>query len=146
MKIINRKARFNYEFLEKIEAGIVLTGQEVKSVKEGRMDLLNAHVRIINSEAILVGANIPAYRFARPENYEPDRSRKLLLRKKETLNLQKKMESKNLTLIPVSCYTNRGRIKMELALARGKKQHEKREKIKKRDIQREQEREVRIKI
>lgn len=139
MKVINRKARYNYDFLEKIEAGIVLTGQEVKSVKEGSMSLENSHVRIRNGEAFLVNVHISPYRFARVKDYEPKRERKLLLHKKEILRLEKKMEGRNLTLIPVSCYTIRGRIKVGLALSRGKKKWEKREKIKRKDLEREAE-------
>ena len=142
MKVVNRKARYNYEFLEKTEAGIVLTGQEVKSVKEGRIILGNAYVRIKDNEVFLVNAHIPGYRFANPRDYEPARERKLLLHKKEILRLQKKMEGKNLTLVPISCYTLRGRIKLKLALARGKKKWQKKDKIKRKDLQREVEREL----
>lgn len=143
MKIINRKARYNYEFLDKFEAGIVLTGPEVKSVKKGQIKLDDSFVRIdSNYEAWLVNVHIHPYQFADNRNYEPTRSRKLLLHKKEILSLVKKMEGRNLTIIPVSCYTSRGKIKLQLALAKGKKKWEKREKIKKRDLEREQAREI----
>lgn len=142
MKVVNRKARYNYEFLEKTEAGMVLTGQEVKSIKEGRINLENAHVRIKDNEIFLVNAHVPVYRFASPKDYEPARQRKLLLHKKEILRLQKKMEGRNLTLVPISCYTLRGRIKLSLALARGKKKWQKKERIKRKDLQREVEREL----
>lgn len=145
MKVVNRKARYNYDFIEKVEAGIVLKGQEVKSVKEGRMSLEGAFVRIKDGEAILVNANVPPYRFADTHDYEPTRERKLLLHKKEILSLQKKMEGRNLTLVPVSCYTIRGKIKIRIALARGKKRWEKREAKKRKDIEREVERILREK-
>ena len=143
VKIINRKARYNYEFLEKFEAGIVLTGAEVKSVKKGQIRLDEAFVRIDpNGEVWLTNVHIHPYEFADNKNYQPTRSRKLLLHKKEILSLAKKMEGRNLTMVPVSCYTKRGVIKLELALAKGKKKWEKKEKIKKRDIEREMERDL----
>ena len=143
MKIINRKAKYNYEFLEKLEAGIVLTGAEVKSIKKGRIRLDDAFVRIdFNLGAWLTNAYVHPYEFADNRNYQPTRSRKLLLHKKEILSLAKKMEGRNLTMVPVSCYTKRGVIKLELALAKGKKKWEKKEKIKKRDIEREMERDL----
>ena len=143
MKIINKKARYNYEFLEKLEAGIVLTGAEVKSVKKGRIRLDEAFVRIDPSgEAWLTNAHIHPYEFADNRNYQPTRSRKLLLHKKEILSLTKKMEGRNLAMVPVSCYTKKGVIKLELALAKGKKKWEKKEKIKRRDIEREMRRDL----
>lgn len=140
MKIVNRKAYHNYEILEKIEAGIVLNGAEVKSAKEGRIKLDDAFVRYLNGGLWLVNAHIPAYQFADSRSYDPTRSRKLLLHKKEILSLQKKIEGRNLTIIPLSCYNKGPKIKLEIGIGRGKKQWEKREKIKKRDIAREIER------
>jgi SsrA-binding protein len=144
MKIINRRARYDYYLLEKFEAGIVLTGAEVKSVKENKIKLEESFVRLADDGAYLVNAHIPAYRFAGDQTYQPQRSRRLLLHKKEILSLVKKMEGKNLTLIPVSCYSKKGRIKIEIALARGKKKWDKREAIKKRDLDREVKRELKI--
>ena len=143
MKIINRKARYNYEILEQIEAGIILTGAEVKSVKKGQIKLEESFVRIDpDLQVWLINAHIHPYQFADNRDYNPRRSRKLLLHKKESLALAKKMEGKNLTLVPTACYTLKGRIKLEVALARGKKTWQKKEIIKQRDIEREMEREL----
>jgi SsrA-binding protein len=140
VKIINRKASYNYEILEKFEAGISLFGMEVKSVKLGRIKLDEAFVKNINGELWLVNAHIPAYQFADSRNYDSNRSRKLLLHRQEILSLQKKIEGRNLTIVPISCYNKGRKIKIGIAIARGKKQWEKREKIKKEDINREVER------
>lgn len=143
MKVINRKAKFNYDFLEEFETGIILTGAEVKSVKKAQISLNEAFVKIdVNGEVWLVNSHIHPYKFADNRNYDPTRSRKLLLHKKEILSLLKKMEGRNLTLIPVLCYTFRGKVKLKIALARGKKQWEKREKIKKKDLEREMARSI----
>lgn len=143
MKIVNRKARFNYEFLEKSEAGIALLGSEVKSVKKGQLSLDEAFIRIDpKKEAWLINAHIHPYQFADNKNYDPLRSRKLLLHKQEILALLKKIEGKNLTIVPISCYTRQGKIKVELALAKGKKLWQKKEKIKKQDLERDLEREL----
>jgi len=143
VKIINRKARYNYEILEQIEAGIILTGAEVKSVKKGQIKLEESFVRIDpDLQVWLINAHIHPYQFADNRDYNPRRSRKLLLHKKESLALAKKMEGKNLTLVPTACYTLKGRIKLEVALARGKKTWQKKEIIKQRDIEREMEREL----
>ncbi len=143
MKIINRKAKFNYELLDKIEAGIALTGAEVKSVKQGHINLGDAFVRIDpNQEVWLVNANVSPYAFADNRHYDPTRSRKLLLHKKEILSLLKKMEAKHLALVPTACYTVKRQIKIEVALAKGKKQWQKKETIKKRDIEREMQRDL----
>ena len=138
MKVINRKARYNYELLDRIEAGIVLTGAEVKSVKEGKMSLNESFCRLDpNGEAWLVNCHIHPYRFADNRNYDPTRSRKLLLKKAEILSLFKKIENKNLTLVPTAAYTVRNRIKVEIAIGRGKKKWDKREAIRKREQGRE---------
>ncbi|MCJ7827780.1 SsrA-binding protein SmpB [Patescibacteria group bacterium] len=137
MRVTNRQARYNYFLSEHFEAGIVLTGAEVKSVKDGRIRLEEAYVRLLESGAWLVNANISPYKFADNRNYKPTRSRRLLLHKKEILSLAKKMEAKGLTLVPVSCYLKKGRIKVEVALARGKKKWDKREVIRRRDKNRE---------
>jgi SsrA-binding protein len=143
MKIINRKFHREYQALEKYEAGIVLSGAEVKSVREGRLQLEDAYVRILGSEAYLINANIPIYQYARSSNYDPKRSRKLLFHKKELLRLKVKIaQGGGLTLAPVSCYNKGGLIKVEVALVKGRKNIEKRKLEKKRDIEREEKREV----
>jgi len=141
MRVLNRRAFHDFHLLEKLEAGIHLTGPEVKSVKGGHMSLAGAFVRIIGSEAYLVNAQIHPYPHARLENYDPKRTRKLLLHKKEIIALKSKLAS-GLTLVPLSCYTKQGLVKLELALARGKKKYEKREAIKRRDLERKMEEEL----
>ncbi len=145
MKITNPRAHYDYEILDTFEAGIALTGPEVKSAKARRMSLKGAFVRIKDNEVFLVNAQIQPYQFARQENYDPTRSRKLLLKKKEIISLATKIKQKKLTLIPISCYTKRGWIKIKVGLGRGKKEYEKREAKKKKDIEREVERELRRK-
>jgi SsrA-binding protein len=142
MKITNRKASFNYQLLDHFEAGINLVGAEVKAVREGHVNLDGSFVRIIGSEAYLVNANIFPYKYARPESYDERRSRKLLLHKKEIISLKSKMDGSSLTVVPVSVYNKHGLIKVELALAKSKKQFEKRESIKKKDINRQIEEEL----
>ena len=141
MKIANRRALHDYTIIDTLEVGIRLNGAEVKSVKGGRISLEGSFVRIIGSEVYLVNAQIFPYPYARPEGYDPKRSRKLLLHKKEILSLKSKMTSGAMTLIPLECYLSHGFIKLKIGLARGKKEYEKREKLKKRaeeiDIQRE---------
>lgn len=139
MKITNRKAYYDYEILEKFEAGIVLTGGEVKSLKEEKGSLQDSFVQIRDGEAFLVNAHINPYKFADNRNYDPKRTRKLLLHHKEIISLLSKIKQSNLTIVPVSWYTTGHTIKTELAIARGKKQYNKREAIKRRDIERETE-------
>jgi SsrA-binding protein len=143
VKIFNRRARHDYHLLEKFEAGLQLTGPEVKSIKNGRMSLENSFVKIIDGQAFLVNAHIPPYEFAKQRDYDPHRSRKLLLHKKELISLETKIAQKKLTLVPVSCYTKAGWIKVKIALAKGKKRYEKKEAQKRKDIAREVERELR---
>ena len=145
MRVTNRKAKFDYFLLERFEAGVGLTGAEVKSVKEGRIRLDESYVRILDDGAWLVNAHVAPYRFADARTFKQTRSRRLLLHKKELLSLTKKIESKSLALVPVSCYTKKGRIKIEIALARGKKKWDKRAAIRKRDLNREVSRELRDK-
>ncbi len=134
----NRKALYDYEVLEKFQAGLVLTGQEVKSVKNGHLSLKGAYVTFHNGDAYLTNAHITKYKQAGDiPDYDPTHSRRLLLRKKEIRYLQGKLEEKGLTIVPLSVYTKKRFVKMEIALAKGKKQHDKRETIKKRDAQRE---------
>ena len=137
MKISNKKAYFDYDVLETFEAGIVLTGAEVKSVKDGRANLTDAFVKIINQDLHLVNGEIPRYKYSSDEFYDSRRSRKLLIKKKELVQIDGKLKSKNLTLIPLSIYTKGKLVKVEVAFARGKKVHEKREREKKRAMDRE---------
>jgi len=136
-KIINRRAPYDYQFLEKFEAGIVLNGPEVKSVRAGHLHLEEAFCQVKNGEVWLFNAHVNPYKFADNRNYDPRRARKLLLHKNEMLKLAQYSSQKGLTIVPVSCYTKGNRIKLEIALAKGKKKYEKREVIKKRDLERE---------
>ncbi len=142
MKITNRKAFFEYEIVETFEAGINLYGHEVKSIRIGKADLAGAFVRIIGSEAYLVNAKIYPYQAGQVEDYDERRTRKLLLHKKQIISLKSKTEGANLSLVPVSLYLKNGFIKLEIGLGKGKKKFEKRQAIKKRDLQRETEREL----
>jgi len=149
MKIIleNKNALFNYQILEKFKAGVVLTGQEVKSVKNGRISLRGAFVVVKGEEVFLIGASIPPYQPKNaPKDYNPQRSRKLLLKKSEIKHLIGKAKQKGLTMIPLKVYTERGKIKIEFAVVRGKKKVDKREEIKKREIEREIKRALKSKI
>ena len=127
MKVLseNKKAYFTYQILEKFEAGIALNGQEVKSIKLGRISMMGSYVVIRNEEVYLIGANVPAYQPKNaPSDYDPQRSRKLLLRKKEINYLIGKSQQKGLTMIPLKVYTNNGKIKIEFGIGRGKKKFE----------------------
>lgn len=136
--ITNKKARFNYEILETFEAGLVLFGYEVKAIRAGRGKLEGAHVIVRGKEAFLVGSSVSFYQEANtPKGYEPERVRKLLLSKKELRLLEEKGEQAGLTIVPISWYNKGSSIKLELALARGKKKQDKRETLKKRDTKRE---------
>lgn len=146
MKIINRKAGFDYTIIDRFEAGINLLGAEVKSLRAGHASLEGAFVKLVGSEVYLVNAQIYPYVYARPEGYDPKRTRKILLHKKEIISLKSKLESSNLTLIPLSWYTKGPLVKLEIGLARGKKQYEKREVKKRADMQRELEQEFRGKV
>ena len=134
----NKKALFNYEILEKFQAGIVLNGQEVKSIKLGRMQIAGSFVVLKRNEVFLIGANVPAYQPKNaPADYNPQRNRKLLLKKQEIKHILGKKTQKNLTLTPLKVYTKNGKIKIEFALARGKRKADKREVIKKREAKKE---------
>lgn len=143
MKIYNRKFRREYQEIEKYEAGIVLSGAEVKSIRKGRINLEDAYVKILSDGAYLINAQIPLYQFAQISSYDPKRSRKLLLHKRELIRLKTKIASSpRLTIVPVSCYNKGNLIKIEIALVKGRKDIEKRKLEKRRDIEREQEREA----
>ena len=134
----HKKALFNYEILEKLEAGIALSGAEVKSVKLKQISLKGSFVTFTNDEPFLVNAYITPYKTAKKSqvSYNPERKRKLLMHKKEINRLRGKIEAEGLTITPISVYTKNNLIKVEIGLARGKKKYEKRETIKKRDIDR----------
>src|SRR3989339_451543 len=135
---VNKKALFDYEILEKYEAGLVLSGQEVKSVRSGHMSLKGAYITFHNGEALLTGAHITRYKPAGPlPDYDPERSRKILLKAREVRYLQGKTQEKGLTIIPVSVYTKNHFIKVEIAVGQGRHKYDKREVIKKRDTERE---------
>ena len=136
--ISNKKVRFDFEILETFEAGLVLAGHEVKAIRMGRGKLEGGHVIIRGKEAFLVGTSVAHYQEANePKNYEPDRIRKLLLSKKELALLEQKGEQAGLTIVPLSLYNKGSKIKLEIALARGKKKQDKRESLKNRDSKRE---------
>lgn len=133
----NRKARFDYEILEKYTTGIELLGTEVKSVRGGRMSLDGAFVIVRGGEIFLINSNIPPYQLKNsPKDYDPLRNRKLLITKKEIKELSKN-EKTALTIVPLSVYNKGRKIKLDIALVKGKKKHDKREALKKRDTDRE---------
>ena len=136
--IENKKARFNYEITETFEAGIELLGPEVKSIKGGQGSLEGAYAVVRGGEVFLLGSNIPPYQAQNmPGGYDPLRTRKLLLTKKEILELSHMEKEKKLTMVPLSMYNKKGKIKVSLGIARGKKKFDKRETLKKRDDMRE---------
>lgn len=143
MKISNRKAYFDYSLGEKIEAGIKLTGAEVKSVRNGSVSLSDSYVKIVGGEAQLLNCFIGPYEFANNSDYDPKRTRKLLLHKKEILAILTKIKQSNTTLVPVSLYTRGPLIKMEIAFAKGKKKWDKRQALREKTIRRDQEEERR---
>ncbi|KKN97064.1 hypothetical protein LCGC14_0160210 [marine sediment metagenome] len=141
----NRNAYFNYEILEKFEAGLVLIGQEVKSIKLGRMNLAGSYIVIKNEEVYLIGCHVPPYQPKNaPPDYNPERSRKLLLKKTEIEYLIGKTKQKGLTLMPLRAYTKKGKIKLEFGIAKGRKKVDKRELIRKRETEREMEKELKL--
>ena len=139
----NRKAFFNYEVLDRVEAGISLVGTEVKSIREGGFNFRDAYVDFRSGELFLVGCRIGPYSHGNLQNHPEDRVRKLLLHKREILKLGGKATEKGLTLVPLKAYLKGGRVKVEIGLARGKKVHDKRESIKRKDIERDTRREAR---
>ena len=138
VNIKNRKASFEYEFLEKYLAGMALRGTEIKSIREGRVNLQEAYCTFYGEELWVQNMHISAYEEGNILNHEPLRQRKLLLKKKELRKLKTKLEEKGLTIVPIRLFiTDRGFAKLEIALAKGKKIHDKRESIKEKDIKRE---------
>ncbi|MBU1071357.1 SsrA-binding protein SmpB [Patescibacteria group bacterium] len=138
MRLVNRKAKRDYEVIEAMEAGVVLTGGEVKSLRAGQGNLLGSRIMIKNGEVWISGLSIPRYKFASGEDeYEPDRLKKLLIKQKERRHLETKAKGGGLTMIPLTVYNKRGLIKVEIGLVRGKKKYEKREVLKKRKQKRD---------
>lgn len=136
----NRKARHDYEILDTFEAGLVLQGTEVKALRDGKASLAEAYARVEGDEIWLVGAHIPEYVHGNRQNHDPTRARKLLLHRAEIERLRGKVQEKGLTLIPLRLYWKRGRAKLEIALGRGKKEHDRRDDVAKREAQREMDR------
>ncbi|HIQ90635.1 MAG TPA: SsrA-binding protein SmpB [Candidatus Coprosoma intestinipullorum] len=136
MEIKNRKARFNYQILEVIEAGIVLTGTEIKSLKQGKANIKDAYATYKNGEIFLINMHISSYDNGNRFNHDETRTRKLLLHKGEILKLRDKINIQGLTLVPLEVYLKQGLAKVSLGVAKGKKVYDKREDIKKRDIER----------
>jgi SsrA-binding protein len=134
MKVINKKAKFNYKLFETYEAGIVLKGSEAKALRTNGVDLANSYVKIISGEVYLINANI---QIPGKIDYNPTRSRKLLLHKDQIISIATKIKQKRLTLVPTKIYSKGNLFKVEVALAKSKRKFEKKESIKKKDIQRE---------
>ena len=141
----NRKARHDYEILETYEAGIALRGTEVKSLRDGRANLKDSYAAMRNGEVWLYGVHISPYSHGNINNHDPERDRKLLLHRREIRRLIGKTKETGLTLVPLQLYFDHGKVKVELALAKGKKQYDKRESIAKRDAEREMKRVFRAK-
>ncbi len=137
MEILNRRARYDYFILEEIEAGIVLTGTEIKSIRLGKVNLKDSYAIIRNEEIYLLNTHISSYEKGNIFNHEENRTRKLLLHKNQIKKLQNKVTLEGCTLIPLKIYFVKGRAKVLIGLCKGKKNYDKRESIKERDIQRE---------
>lgn len=133
----NRKAFFNYEVLERVEAGISLVGTEVKSIREGGLNFRDSYVDFRGGELFLVGCFIGPYSHGNLSNHADGRTRKLLLHKREVLKLGGKVSEKGFTIVPLRAYLKNGRVKVEIGLARGKQAHDKRETLKRKDIERD---------
>jgi SsrA-binding protein len=140
---VNRKARHNYVITDTFEAGLVLTGTEIKSIRAGKANLADAYARVEKGEAWLIGAHIAPYEAGNRYNHEPKRDRKLLLHRSQIDELMGRAAAKGLTIVPLRLYINdRGRAKVELGLARGKQLHDRRRAIAERDSRRDMEREL----
>ncbi len=146
MLLENRKARQEYEILEQYSAGIMLSGGEVKSLRKGSGSFTGSYVKIIGEEAFLLNAQITPYTYADNRDYDPKRTRKLLLKKKEILNLGEMMAQKGYTLVPLQFHLAGRNIKLKVGLGRGKKQFERRAELRQRDIKRDLERELKEKV
>ena len=137
MEIINRKASFNYFIQEEVECGIVLTGTEIKSIREGKANIKDSYAIIRNNECFLLNMHISEYKEGNIFNHDPDRTRKLLLHKKEILKLKVSLEQEGLTLIPLKLFFKGNKLKVSLGICKGKKLYDKRESIKEKDQNRE---------
>lgn len=137
MKIVNKKAYFNYEIKDSFEAGIALTGAEVKSIRSGRCNLSDAYVKILNDELWLINADIARYKYDGREGYDSNRSRKLLIKRFEIERLKSKVKQDRVVLVPLSIYSKRNIIKLEVGLGVGKKKYQKKNLEKDRDVKRE---------
>ena len=137
MEILNRKARYDYEIFDRFEAGIVLTGTEIKSIRNGNANLKDSYAVIKGNEVFILGMHISEYKEGNIFNHEETRTRKLLLHKKEILKIEDKINIKGYTLIPIKLYFDKGKAKIELGIAKGKHTYDKKETIKQRDIERE---------
>ena len=145
MAILNRRARHEYHILETYDAGMILTGPEVKSIRNGQANLAEAHCIIKNERLLLIGCHISPYKPAALNNADPTRSRQLLMHKKELQKLIGKLKEKGLTLVPLKLYFNeRSFAKLEIGLCRGKKMHDKRADVKERDIKRDLQRQYKV--
>lgn len=144
--ISHKRATFDFEILETFEAGISLLGTEVKSIRSGQGKLDGAHVIIRGKEAFLVNASIPAFQKKNAsDSYDPERPRKLLMTQKELAELEQKSEKQGLTIVPIKCYNKGSKLKLEVAIARGKKKQDKRQSIQNSDTKRDIEREIKFK-
>ena len=133
----NRKASFNYSFSDKYTAGVILKGSEIKSIKDQAVDFSNSYCIIKHNEIFIIGMNIKEYKFANLNNHDPNRDRKLLLNRKEINQIKKKVSEKKFSIIPTKLFmSSRGLVKIEIGLGKGKKEYDKREDIKQRDIDR----------
>src|SRR3990170_984155 len=139
----NRKARHDFEIIETSEAGLVLKGTEVKSLREGQVNFKDSYAAITRDEGWLIGCHIAPYHHGTDANHDPERSRKLLLHRREIARLAGKVAERGLTLVPLRLYFKNGRAKVELGLARGKKLHDKRSAIREREVRREMDRAAR---
>jgi len=137
MEINNRKAKYDYQIFDTIEAGIVLTGTEIKSIREGKANLKDSYAKIKNGEAIIINMHISHYDKGNIFNHDETRTRKLLLHKKEILKLHDKIRIEGYTLVPIKLYFKNGKAKLLLGVAKGKKDYDKRESIKQKDIERD---------
>ena len=136
MEILNRKAKYNYQIFETVEAGIVLTGTEIKSLRLGKANIKDSYARVKNNEIFLINMHISSYDNGNLFNHDETRERKLLLHKKEILKFRDKIKLEGYTLVPLKVYLKNGMAKVLIGLAKGKKNYDKREDIKKRDIER----------
>lgn len=138
----NKKARFEYEILDTFEAGLVLKGTEVKSIRQKKVSIQEAYARIKNGEVFIVGMNVSVYEMGNRFNHEPLRERKLLMHRQEIKRLTGKLNEKGYTLVPLSLYFKNGRVKVQLGLARGKSTYDKKRTIQERDLKRDMQRDI----